>query len=165
MRCFQKTDCILCYTLTICFLMNLIYYKIPLQLSALLEGNELANCDMRESISKTLELIIMTRFGEHRHDPSFGCEIWDLDFELIVSENKWEEKLRQSLLKSITSHEHRLSDIQLKVEITEIEKFHLLKKYAEIKKRVDIKLTGNIHKTGEQFSFNNSLFLSPLSVD
>lgn len=145
--------------------MNSIYYKIPLQLSGLLEGNELSTCDLRDSISKTLELIIMTRFGEHRHDPSFGCEIWDLDFELIVSENKWEEKLRQSLLKSITTHEHRLSDIQLSVAITEIEKFHLFKKYTEIKKRVDISLTGVLHKTGEAFKFSNSLFLSPLCVD
>ncbi len=145
--------------------MNIIYYKIPLQLSALLEGNELSNCDLKDSITNTLELIIMTRFGEHRYDPSFGCEIWDLDFELIVSENKWEETLRQSLLRSITSHEHRLSNIQLKVEINEIEKFHLLKQYAEIKKRVDIQLSGTIHKTGELFTFNNSLFLSPLSVD
>jgi phage baseplate assembly protein W len=145
--------------------MNISYNKIPLQLSSLLEGNELPNCDLKESITKTLELIIMTRFGEHRHDPTFGCEIWDLDFELIVSENKWEEKLRQSLLKSITTHEHRLSGIQLNVAITEIEKFHLLKQYAEIKKRVDIHLTGIIHKTGESFNFNNSLFLSPLAVD
>lgn len=145
--------------------MNIIYYKTPLKLSSLLEGNELPNCDLKESITKTLELIIMTRFGEHRHDPSFGCEIWDLDFELIVSENKWEEKLRQSLLKSITTHEHRLSDIQLGVSISEIEKFHLLKQHGEIKKRVDIELTGTIQKTGESFRFNNSLFLSPLAVD
>jgi phage baseplate assembly protein W len=145
--------------------MNIVYYKIPLQLSSLLEGNELPNADLKDSIKKTLELIIMTRFGEHRHDPSFGCEIWDLDFELIVSENKWEEKLRQSLLKSITTHEHRLSNIQLNVQITEIEKFHLIKQYVEIKKRVDIQLTGTIHKTGESFNFNNSLFLSPLAVD
>ena len=145
--------------------MNIIYYKIPLQLSGLLEGNELPTCDMRDSISKSLELIIMTKFGEHRNDPSFGCEIWDLDFELIVSENKWEEKLRQSLLKSITTHEHRLSDVQLSVEITEIAKFHVFRQQAEIKKRVDIHLTGTMHKTGEPFAFSNSLFLSPLSVD
>jgi phage baseplate assembly protein W len=66
--------------------MDITYYKIPLKLSGLLEGNELPTIDLRDSISSTLELIIMTRFGEHRHDPSFGCEIWDLDFELIVSE-------------------------------------------------------------------------------
>ncbi|MEO7306564.1 MAG: GPW/gp25 family protein [Ferruginibacter sp.] len=143
---------------------NINYYKTPLKLSSLLEGDVLANCDLKESITKTLELIIMTRFGEHRHDPSFGCEIWDLDFELIVSENKWEEKLRQSLLKSVTTHEHRLSDIQLVVSITEIEKFHLLKQHAEIKKRVDIELKATIQKTGEFFKFNNSLFLSPMAV-
>lgn len=145
--------------------MNIIYYKIPFQISAVLEGNELPTCDLRESISRNLELIIMTRFGEHRHDLGFGCEIWDLDFELIVSENKWEEKLRQSLLKSITTHEHRLSDIQLDVQINEIEKFHLFKQYAEIKKKVDIQLIGTMHKTGEAFAFRNSLFLSPLSID
>lgn len=145
--------------------MNIIYYKIPFQLSALLEGNELTTCDLRDSISKNLELIIMTKFGEHRNDPSFGCEIWDLDFELIVSENKWEEKLRQSLLRSINSHEHRLSSVQLTVEIKEIEKFHMVKQYVEIKKKVNIHLTGIMHKTGEPFSFSNGLFLSPLSVD
>ena len=134
-------------------------------MSVVLEGNELPTCDLRDSISRNLELIIMTRFGEHRHDPGFGCEIWDLDFELIVSENKWEEKLRQSLLNSITTHEHRLSGIQLSVAITEIEKYHLLKQYTEIKKRVDIQLSATMHKTGESFAFRNSLFLSPLSVD
>lgn len=145
--------------------MNIIYYKIPLQLSGLLSGNELPTCDIKESITKNLELIIMSKFGEHRHDRGFGCEIWDLDFELIVSENKWKEKLRQSLLKSITTHEHRLSEVQLNVEISEIEKFRLFRQFVEIKKRVEIKLTGIIHKTGESFSFSNNLFLSPLSAD
>ena len=68
-------------------------------------------------------------------------------------------------MKSITTHEHRLSDIQLDVQINEIEKFHLFKQYAEIKKKVDIQLIGTMHKTGEAFAFRNSLFLSPLSID
>ena len=140
-------------------------YKIPLQLSLPVKGQELPVCNLKESISKNLELIITTRFGEHRADPSFGCEIWDLDFELIISENLWEEKLRQSLLRSVTSHEKRLTNIQLNVQITEIEKFHLFKQNTEIKKRVDIQLAGTIHKTGESFKFNTNLFLSPLSVD
>jgi phage baseplate assembly protein W len=140
-------------------------YKIPLQLHLPVKGQELPVCNLKQSISKNLELIITTRFGEHRADPSFGCEIWDLDFELIVSENLWEEKLRQSLLRSVTSHEKRLSNIQLSVQITEVEKFHLFKQNTEIKKRVDIQLTGTIQQTGEAFKFNSNLFLSPLSVD
>lgn len=145
--------------------MSIIYYRIPLKLATALEGNEMATCSLMESIKKNLELIIMTKFGEHRSDLSFGCEIWDLDFELIVSENLWEEKLRQSLLRSVTTYERRLSDVQLTVAISEIEKFYLFKQYAEIKKRVDIHLTAIMDKTGEVFTFTNSLFLSPLSID
>ncbi|MEO6231107.1 MAG: GPW/gp25 family protein [Ferruginibacter sp.] len=141
------------------------YYKIPFDLKKVLEGNELPTCNLRDSVTKNLHLIISTRFGEHRSDPSFGCEIWDLDFELIVSENLWEEKLRLSLLKSISSHETRLSNIEISVDITEIEKFHLFKQFTEVKKRVDIQLKGILHKTGEPFIFRTNLFLSPLSVD
>ncbi|MEO6722330.1 MAG: GPW/gp25 family protein [Ferruginibacter sp.] len=145
--------------------MSIVYYKAPLALSKLLEGNDLPTCSLADSITKNLELIITTKFGEHRSDPSFGCEIWDLDFELIASENLWEEKLRQSLLRSITSHERRLSNVQIQVEISEIEKFHLFKQFTEVKKRVDIELKGTMHKTGEGFNFKTNLFLSPLSVD
>ena len=145
--------------------MSLIFYKIPLELPAVLGGNDLPTCDLNTSISKNLELIIMTKFGEHRSNATFGCEIWDLDFEIIISEKLWEEKLRQSLLKSITSHESRLSEVRLNVEITEIEKYSTFRKFTEIKKRVTIKLSGNILKTGESFTFSTNLFLSPLSVD
>jgi phage baseplate assembly protein W len=128
-------------------------------------GKELPDCDLETSIHKNLELIIMTRFGEHRGDTSFGCEIWDLDFELIISARLWEEKLRQSLLKSITSHENRLAGTEISVAITDMEKFSVLKQFSEIKKRVDIIINGLIKKTGEPFAFHTNLFLSPLSVD
>jgi len=140
-------------------------YKIPLQLKTVMEGNELPVCDLAYSITKNLELIITTRFGEHRSDETFGCEIWELDFELIVSASLWEEKLRQSLLKSITAHEHRLSGITITVAISDMEKFNIFKQFTEIKKRVDIHLFGTIYKTGEAFNFHTNLFLSPLSID
>jgi phage baseplate assembly protein W len=142
-----------------------IHYKIPLPLGIAIEGGELPVCDLVQSITKTLELIIMTRFGEHRSDPSFGCEIWDLDFELIVSAALWEEKLRQSLLRSVAEHEHRLSSIEVLVAIADMEKFNVLKQSTEIKKRVNIHVNGIIRKTGEPFKFSTSMFLSPLSPD
>jgi phage baseplate assembly protein W len=79
--------------------MGVVYYKIPFRFKAVMEGRELPVCDLMTSVINNLELIITTRFGEHRSNPAFGCEIWDLDFELIVSARLWEEKLRQSLLK------------------------------------------------------------------
>lgn len=145
--------------------MSTVYYTIPLQLKRVMEGKELALSDLESSITKTLELIITTKFGEHRSDLTFGCEIWDLDFELIVSARLWEEKLRQSLIRSITSHEHRLTNVEIGVAITDMEKFNILKQFTEIKKRVDIQVSGVITKTGEPFTFHTNLFLSPLSVD
>jgi phage baseplate assembly protein W len=142
-----------------------IHYKIPLSLGNAIEGGELPVCDLVQSITKILELIIMTRFGEHRSDPTFGCEIWDLDFELIVSAGLWEEKLRQSLLRSVAAHEHRLSSPEIAVAISDMEKFNVLKQSTEIKKRVNIHVTGVIRKTGEPFTFSTSMFLSPLSLD
>jgi phage baseplate assembly protein W len=142
-----------------------IHYKIPLPLGNAIEGGELPVCDLVQSITKTLELIIMTRFGEHRSDPSFGCEIWDLDFELIVSAGLWEEKLRQSLLRSVAAHEQRLSTPEILVAISDMEKFNVLKQSTEIKKRVNIHVSGVIRKTGEPFAFSTNMFLSPLSLD
>lgn len=145
--------------------MGIVYYKMPLKLAAAMEGSELPACDLDTSIQKSLELIIMTKFGEHRSDPTFGCEIWNLDFELIISARLWEEKLRQSLMNSITTHEYRLANVEIAAAITDIEKFNLLKQFTEIKKRVDIQVTGTIKKTGEPFAFHTNLFLSPLSID
>jgi phage baseplate assembly protein W len=145
--------------------MSIIYYKIPLQLNTVMEGNELPSADLSHSISKNLQLIITTRFGEHRSDETFGCEIWDLDFELIVSASLWEEKLRKSLYRSVSTHERRLTNIEINIGITDMEKFNVMKQFTEIKKRVDIHITGIIHKTGEPFHFRTNMFLSPLSLD
>jgi len=120
--------------------------------------------DLGASISQYIELIIFTRYGEHRYNPEFGCEIWDMDFELIQSETLWEEKLRQSLLKSIKKFEKRIYDIDIDVHIGEINKFYPLRNVSEIKKQVQIIIKGKLNKTGEYYTFSTSLFLSPLSA-
>jgi len=141
------------------------YYKIPLQFDAVMKGNELASCSLAHSVTQNLELILTTRFGEHRSDPSFGSEIWNLDFELVSSVAAWEESLRKSLLRSITSHELRLANIAINVTISDLEKFSIFKQATELKKRVNIIVSGTIHKTGEPFTFSTSMFLSPLSIE
>jgi phage baseplate assembly protein W len=141
------------------------YYKYPLQLSRLMEGKEAPTCDLGASISKNIELIIMTRFGEHRSDPTYGCEIWDVDFELIVSRSYWEKKLRDSIHESINKHEPRLSSIDVAVVLSDIEKLNAIYKHPEIRKKVEIRLKAIVKKTGEAFNFTAGLFLSPLSLD
>jgi phage baseplate assembly protein W len=139
-------------------------YKKPLAMHKIFAGHDLAKQDAGASISQYIELIIFTRFGEHRFKPDFGCEIWDLDFELIISESMWEEKLRQSLLRSITQYEQRIYDVQIDVHIKEVNKFYPLRNVNEIKKKVEIIVSGKMQQTGENYVFNTSLFLSPLSA-
>lgn len=138
-------------------------YNKPFRLIRLFENRDLQEADAGKSISQHIELIIFTRFGEHRHNNNFGCEIWDLDFELIVSETTWEEKFRQSLLKSITAYENRLYQVEVEIKMTEVEKSFTIRNVTEIKKKVDISIRGKINITGEKYYFNTALFLSPLS--
>lgn len=145
--------------------MSTTYYKLPLPLEKAMQGFEMDHCDLGTSITKSIELIILTRFGEQRSDPTFGCEIWDVDFELIVSPNIWEEKLRQSLLRSVTFHEHRLTKIDVVITIRDMERTNFFKKFKEMKKRVDIRIDAIIVKTGEPFKFHTNMFLSPMSID
>jgi phage baseplate assembly protein W len=92
-------------------------YNKPFRLKNIFENKDLKEADIGKSISQNIELIIFTRYGEHRHNRNFGCEIWDLDFELIVSETTWEEKFRQSLLRSITQYEPRLYQVEVEIKM------------------------------------------------
>jgi len=144
--------------------MSIPLYKKPFKLSKIFNGQDIDKQDVGASISQYIELIIFTRYGEHRFKPDFGCEIWDLDFELIISESMWEEKLRQSLLRSITQYETRIYDVDINVNIKEVNKFYPLRNVSEIKKKVEIVVSGKMQQTGENYVFTTSLFLSPLSA-
>ena len=138
------------------------FYNKPFRFRSVFSGIGLQATDLGKSISNHLELIIFTRFGEHRFHNDFGCEIWDLDFELIVSESIWEEKFRKSLLKSITDYEFRIYNTEVEVRITEVENVYPLRKITEIKKKVDISVREIIKTTGEKYFFNTDLFISQL---
>ncbi|MFD2285270.1 hypothetical protein GJU39_05235 [Pedobacter petrophilus] len=140
------------------------FFNKPFRFNAIFSGTGLQPTDLGKSISNHIELIIFTRYGEHRYRNDFGCEIWDLDFELIVSESLWEEKFRKSLLKSISDYEFRIDNIAVEVRITEVENVYPLRKITEIKKKVDITVRALIKTTGEKYFFNTALFLSPLST-
>ena len=141
------------------------YYKVPLELSTVFKGQELPTCDMRQSIDNNLNLLIMTRYKEHRANAEFGCEIWDRDFELIINKGSWEEKLRISLLRSVGLYETRLSNVDIIVTLSKVEKNQPFREIAEVKNKVEIRLSGVIELTGEKYTFSKTLFLSPLSVE
>ena len=63
--------------------MSFQFYNIPIKFSDLTEKKELAKIGLGESISRLIHLIAITHFGECKFDDTFGCEIWEHDFENI----------------------------------------------------------------------------------
>ena len=140
------------------------FYSLPLLFTDLLKKNDLTKCrDIKESIGQNIHLILTTHFGEYKQDASFGCSIWDNDFENIVSINLWKEQVAKSVKLVLINHELRLTNIIVKTDISqqEITNSHIKK----LKKKVEVVVEGNIAETNEPFYFKDSLFISPLSFD
>ncbi|MBV7529400.1 GPW/gp25 family protein [Chitinophaga sp. sic0106] len=145
--------------------MAISFYKKPFDFSRVFSNSPLETCDSGASIAQHIELIIFTRFGEHRFNSDFGCEVWELDFQLIVNQSMWEDHMCRSLEQAVTSQEQRLYGVSCEISITDVEKIFPLRRITEIKKRVDIIIKGKLAATGENYVFNTALFLSPLSSE
>lgn len=142
------------------------YYKLPMDFSRLLEngGGELEKCTEIESIDQHIELLLTTCPGEHRFDPEYGCRIWELDFERIVSADHWQNLCAEYVKASVTKYEKRITNIAVSVTIKEVVREEM-RENSMIRKRVDVTISGNHRATNEPCNFGYKLFLAPLSND
>lgn len=113
------------------------------------------------SISQQIFLISTTALGECKFDETFGTEIWEMDFDLLKTDNSLKEFIVSSMKKAIVMHEKRLllEDVEVSV------KDHNLGTIGKrrMKKRVVISVKGQILETNRPFLFQNSFFVGPLS--
>jgi len=117
------------------------------------------------SIAQNINLIITSKFNEHRFDDTYGCVIWDMDFELILNENIWRDKINKSVILSLKKHERRLDNIDSIIEVKEEEYVNKRTGIKGIRKKIKISVSGQLRETGEQYNFSTNLFLSPISFD
>jgi phage baseplate assembly protein W len=136
------------------------YYTLPLNLGNIISKKEQPRISLKESISAWIHLLLVTHYGECKHDESFGCEIWEHDFENISNSQKFKEEIQRAILQTITLHEPRLSDIRLDLQIEQVE---VLMQNRRIKIRIGIRIKGTIKKTNEAFQHLESFFVGPLS--
>ncbi len=142
------------------------YYELPIDFLTLTKPNhDLATCELKKSIAQNIILLITSKCNEHRFDNAYGCEIWDMDFELILNERIWLEKVSGSILRSLKKHEHRLENIAAVVNISEEEFVHSTTGIRGIRKKITVLINGQVKETGELFRFSTNLFLSPISFD
>ncbi|MBQ4821284.1 GPW/gp25 family protein [Aquimarina sp. MMG016] len=142
--------------------MNISYYKLPLETSKITSNKELDKCSIMQSIVGFIHLITTSYFGECTFDESFGCSIWNVDFDNLTSTNKLRNTISESLVESIIYQEKRLKKVNVEVMI-EQEEFQNRGKLNRIKKRVDIKVVGVVSQTNEPFSCVERFYIAPLS--
>ena len=143
------------------------YLLLPFSATALFKNKEFKKCaDLRESIAYNIQLILTTSWGESAFDSTFGCSIWEHDFDISFSNNLWQDKLRRSIKASIMLHEPRLKDVEVKAQILQDE-YQLMynnKLVNKVKRKIDVKVEGRIALTDEIYkSGNHQLFIGPFS--
>ena len=141
------------------------YYKIHSTLGHCFdeEQGRLERCSEKESIYRHIELLITTCPGEHVFDRDFGSEIWDMDFERIVSLETWKTKFKEFLHKAISLYERRIEKCDLMLEVSDVLHENVFDANVSVRKRVDIYLQATIVSSGERLNFHHRLYLGPLS--
>lgn len=138
------------------------YYKLPLDTFRIIKNKEIEDCELKQSIINFIHLITTSYFGECSFDESFGCSIWNVDFDNLTSTNKLRNTITESLLDSLVAQEKRLKRIRIDVDIKQ-EEFINRDALNRIKKRIDIKVEGVVSQTNEPFSCLESFYIAPLS--
>ncbi len=138
------------------------FYTLPLRLDGIIEKKHHPSCTLQESIAQNLYLLITTSFNELRYDYSYGCSIWEQDFEILAN-TKWKDMLSNSLEGTIRTHEGRLSNTKVNLDIEEYR--YTIKDTVRIKRKLVIRITGYTSRTNEKFEFAEQIFIAPFSLD
>ncbi len=138
------------------------YLNIPINFKDIRQKGTVERIDVKKSIHSMIHLITTTQYNEVRHDPSFGCDIWQYDFENIYNPHLFKEELKKSIKNSISSNEKRLVNVNVDLQIEQVEITTKVRN-KRIKTRIRLIVTGLIDKTNEPLNHHEMFFIGPLS--
>lgn len=138
------------------------FYSLPLNTELLMSNKRHETCNLNQSIAHHIHLINTSAFGEYKYDETFGCSIWQIEFDNLKSNSHLQRQIKDSLQSSLLTHEHRLSNIKVEVSIKQ-EEINTVHNVARIKKRIDIRIKATVLKTNESFSYFEYFYIGPLS--
>jgi len=137
------------------------YYRLPIDFESLMSKGDAAKTSLEASIAHHLFLLTTTSFGECKFDETYGTAIWELDFDLLKTDNSMKEFISGALKKSIRLHEKRLHLDDLEISIRDQQIGTAGKN--RMKKRVEFLVKGVIVETNHPFVLRNYFFVGPLS--
>lgn len=148
--------------------MNQRFYRMPLRFDFIMNNEsaeQMETCSELESIDRHIELLLTTCPGEHKFDKNFGCRIWDMDFERVVSRKKWEEDFTICIKEAVEKFEPRLTNVSAFIQIMEVTREDIASKSTAIKKKVTVHIKAKLISTNEYAVFKYIVFLGPLSTE
>lgn len=143
------------------------YHKLPIKFDFITDeeaGSDISLCSEPESIDKHIELLLSTCPGEHSFDKNYGCRIWDMDFERIVSGKKWEEDFVACIREAVQTFEKRIDNIEVFLDIKEVVLEDFVMQTISVKKEVTVHIKARVVSTNKYAIFKYKLFLGPLST-
>jgi len=101
--------------------------------------------------------------GENKLDWEYGSQFWDNDFDIHLSSDSRRENIINSLRKQIAAYEKRLANVALEVNVKQMEKAGSMGR--QIRRRIEIIITGAIARSNEPFKFQTGFYIGPLAFD
>lgn len=138
------------------------YLDIPFACNTIMRQKDAGRIDLKSSIHNMIHLITVTAYDEVRHDPLFGTEIYEFDFENIYNTNVLRDHLRKSVLQAVNSNEKRLINVNIDLKIDQVE---MSTRFGgkRVKTQIQMKVNAVIDKTNEPFQHDEVFYIGPLS--
>ncbi|MFW5822026.1 MAG: GPW/gp25 family protein [Tangfeifania sp.] len=138
------------------------YLDIPVSVNEIMNQKDVHRVDLKNSIHNMIHLITVTAYNEVKHDPTFGTEISNYDFENIYNTHSLRDELKKSILNSIRKNEMRLINVSIDLQIDQVEVGEKLNG-KRIKTQIRMFVKGEVEKTKETIHHHETFFIGPLS--
>ena len=142
-------------------------YGIPLDFEAFFRLRRFETKPLHRSIAEHIHLLLITSREEFEFDREFGCEVWDNDFETQSAKTVWVDRVANGIRGRLEVYEKRLREVEVTAEHTQAEFSNKEGNNvsARLKRKLTIRLTARIASTNEAFRFEDTIFMSPFSLD
>lgn len=139
------------------------YLRLPLKLDQILEKKKLDSCTMKESIARNIHLLITTTLGENKQDLQYGALFWEYDYDIHMANDTRRDTVISSIKRQVQQYEKRLNNVAVDVNVKQAE--YKAMNGRQLRRRVEITISGLIARSNEAFRFQTGFFIGPLSFD
>ena len=139
------------------------YLKLPLKFDSFFEKKKLDRCTLKDSIARNIHLLITTQLEENNQDYNYGSQFWDHDYDIHMTNAIRREMILTTLKKQLQKYEKRL--VKPIVEVNVIQKEYRLSNNLQLRRRVEIAVSGQLTRSNEPFRFQTGFFIGPMLFD